>query len=54
MQFAVGVVVLLVLGFASIVITNTLFKVGASEKPAVTFTIITATPVAATPAAAGY
>lgn len=45
-QLWAAVVVFLVLGAASIVLTNALFNVMASSKPSVTFSIVTATPAA--------
>jgi hypothetical protein len=43
-QLWAAVVVFVVLGAASIFLTNALFNVAASSKPSVTFSIVTATP----------
>jgi hypothetical protein len=54
-QAGAAIVTFLILAAASILLTNALFNVMASSKPAVTFSIVTATPtgVAATDGAAG-
>ncbi len=47
-QLWAAIVAFVVLGIASIVLTNALFNVMASSKPSVTFSIVTATPGPAT------
>ena len=46
-QAGAGVVVFVLLAVASIFITNQLFKVTASDKPTVTFSVVSPSPTAA-------
>jgi len=48
-QAGVGVVVFVILAAASFYLTNALFKVTASDRPTVTFTVVTSPPPTAKP-----
>ena len=48
-QAGAGVVVFVLLAAASVFLTNALFKVTASDKPTVTFTIVSPSPAASHP-----
>ena len=48
-QAGAGVVVFVLLAAASIFITNQLFKVTASDKPMVTFSVVSSSPAATHP-----
>jgi hypothetical protein len=48
-QASAGVVVFVLLAAASIFITNQLFKVTASDKPTVTFSVVNSSPAATHP-----
>jgi hypothetical protein len=48
-QASAGVVVFVLLAAASIFITNQLFKVTASDKPTVTFSVVSESPAATRP-----
>jgi hypothetical protein len=48
-QAGAGVVVFVLLAVASIFITNQLFKVTASDKPTVTFSVVSSSPAATHP-----
>ena len=43
-QFGVGVFVFVLLAATSVFLTNQLFKVTASEKPTVTFSVVSSSP----------
>jgi hypothetical protein len=45
-QAGAGVVVFVILAVASLYLTNALFKVTASEKPTVTFSVVSSSPAA--------
>ena len=48
-QAGAGVVVFVLLGAASVFLTNQLFKVTASDKPTVTFSVVSTSPAATHP-----
>jgi hypothetical protein len=48
-QAGAGVVVFVILAVASLYLTNALFKVTASEKPTVTFSVVSSSPAASHP-----
>jgi hypothetical protein len=48
-QAGAGVVVFVLLAVASVFLTNELFKVTASEKPTVTFSVVSSSPAASHP-----
>ena len=48
-QAGAGIVVFVLLAAASVFLTNELFKVTASDKPTVTFSVVSSTPAASYP-----
>jgi hypothetical protein len=48
-QAGAGVVVFVLLAAASVFLTNQLFKVTASDKPTVTFSVVSTSPAASRP-----
>ncbi|MDQ6712504.1 MAG: hypothetical protein M3Z28_04875 [Candidatus Dormibacteraeota bacterium] len=48
-QAGAGVVVFVLLAVTSVLLTNALFKVTASDKPTVTFSVVTTSPAASHP-----
>ena len=48
-QAGAGVVVFILLAAASVFLTNQLFKVTASDKPTVTFSVVSTSPAASHP-----
>ena len=48
-QAGAGVVVFVLLAVASVFLTNQLFKVTASERPTVTFSVVSSAPAASHP-----
>ena len=48
-QAGAGVVMFVLLAAASVFLTNALFKVTASDKPTVTFSVVTTSPAASHP-----